>query len=152
MRCPSRCPSHWTWVLQLTWRVRNCLPLQLCEYIDIVFLICLMFIFELPIQLSLFRIHFVSLVIKCVTCQLRFWINYWRAWMDNGDNTRCDIYLILPSSISAVLQAEEAYTNCSGPGSVCLFVCCCLLSLFFVFFASLPLADPLLIRAIVISE
>ena len=48
---------------------------------NIVFLICLMFIFERPIQISLFRIHLVS-VIKCVTCQVRFWINYWRAWMD----------------------------------------------------------------------
>ena len=28
---PSRCTSHWTWVLQLTWRVRNCLSLRLCE-------------------------------------------------------------------------------------------------------------------------
>ena len=54
--------------------------------VNIVFLICLMFIFERPIQISLFRIHLVS-VIKCVTCQVGFWINYWRAWMDsiNGD-------------------------------------------------------------------
>ena len=49
--------------------------------VNIVFLICLMFIFERPIQITLFRIHLVS-VIKCVTCQVRFWINYWRAWMD----------------------------------------------------------------------
>ena len=42
--------------------------------------------------------------------------------MDNGDDTR-DIYLFLPSSISAALQAEGGYANCSGPGSVCLFVC-----------------------------
>ena len=49
--------------------------------VDIVFLICLMFIFERPIQITLFRIHLVS-VIKCVTCQVRFWINYWRVWLD----------------------------------------------------------------------
>ena len=98
--------------------------------------ICLMF--ELPIQISLFRIHFVSWLIKCGTCQARFWINYWRAWLDNGDNTRCDIYLILPSSISAaVLQAEGYYANCSGQGSVCLLFC--LFCLFFVFLFGLPI-------------
>ena len=49
--------------------------------VNIVFLICLMFIFERSIQMALFRIHLVS-VIKCVTCQVRFWINNWRASMD----------------------------------------------------------------------
>ena len=51
--------------------------------VTIVFLICLMFIFERrPIQITLCQIHLVS-VIKCVnTCQVCFWINYWRAWMD----------------------------------------------------------------------
>ena len=38
------------------------------------------------------------------------------------DKQRQDIYLILPSSISAVFQAERGYANYSGPGSVCLFV------------------------------
>ena len=42
--------------------------------VNIVFLIWLMFIFEGSIQI--FRINLVS-VIKCVTCQVRFWINYW---------------------------------------------------------------------------
>ena len=70
--------------------------------VNIVFLICLMFIFERPIQMTLFRIHLVS-VIKCVTCQVRFWINYWRAWMDKHSLR----YLILPSSISVAWNIAE---------------------------------------------
>ena len=82
--------------------------------VNIVFLICLMFIFERPIQITLFRIHLVS-VIKCVTCQVRFWINYWRAWMDKQrqhslrylpDFTQQHLYF---SSISVAWNV--AYTN-----------------------------------------
>ena len=50
--------------------------------VNIRFLICLMFIFERPIQITLFRIHLVSAIKFVNTCQVRFWINYWRAWMD----------------------------------------------------------------------
>ena len=42
--------------------------------VNSVFLICLMFIFDGPIQITLFRIRLVS-VIKCVTGQVHFWIN-----------------------------------------------------------------------------
>ena len=62
--------SIWVW---------NCLSLRLRDY-NIVFLICLMFTFERPIQITLFQIHLVS-VIRCVTCQVRFSINYWRVWL-----------------------------------------------------------------------
>ena len=78
MRCPSHCASHWTWVLPLTWRVRNCLSLRLCE--------CKYCIPNLP------NVHLWapnpnntvpnSFGISNKTCQVRFWINYWRAWMD----------------------------------------------------------------------
>ena len=67
---------------------------------NIVFLICLMFIFECPIQISLFRIHLVS-VIKCY---LPSPITDAHEWI-NSDNRCCDIYLILPSSISVTYNA-----------------------------------------------
>ena len=75
-----RCPSHWTWVLLLTRRVRNCLSLRLCEYK-----------YRIP---NSSNVHLWapnpnntvrnSFGISNKVCYLpsSFWINYWRAWME----------------------------------------------------------------------
>ena len=139
MRCPSRCTSHWTWVLQLTWRVWNCLSLRLWE--------CKYCISNLP------NVHLWvpnpnntvpnSFGISNKVCYLpsSFWINYWRAWMEKQRQHSLQYYLILTSSISAVfLSRNVAYANYSGRkapshkmDSVCFFV------FFFFWFADFAL-------------
>ena len=77
--------------------------------VNIVFLICLMFIFERPIQITLFRIHLVS-VIKCVTCHVRFCLNYWRAWMDKRQQHSLGY---LPSSIYPAVFTQQYFSSIS---------------------------------------
>ena len=61
------------------------------------------------------QIQLVS-VIKCVTCQVHFWILKFtdvHEWI-NSDNTHCDLYLILPSSISVaeIMLISYLYAEC----------------------------------------
>ena len=117
-----RCPWVATWVTE-----RECFnwPGE-CKIVyrsgfanvNIVFLICPMFIIKRPIQIKLFRIHLVS-IIKCVTCQARFWINYWHSWMDKQRQHSLrylpDLTQQYFSSTSAVfLSRNVTYANYSG--------------------------------------
>ena len=86
--------------------------------VNIVFLICLMFIFQCPIQITLFQIHLVS-VIKFVTCQVHYWISYWCAWMDKqrqhslwSISTVLQQYLCCVMSLMLITWAERHWVCC----------------------------------------
>ena len=84
--CLSRCPSHCTWVLLLSWKLRNYLSLRLreCEY-------CISNLSDVhlwaPNPNNTVPTSFGISNLECVTCQVRFRINYWRACLKTATKT-----------------------------------------------------------------
>ena len=99
------------WIVVCFYWTEECEPVSSSGFtnVNILFLICLMFIFKRRIQILLFRIHLVSIT-KCVTCQVSFWINYWRVWIDKQPKHSLRYPAVFQKYLSRV-QCSKSYAN-----------------------------------------